>query len=385
MSAFKHDLVMKIHSTPHKAVLAVTGGGAEVFGELLRYGKGSNTVLEATVPYLPQAFDRYVKGTPDKYCSPQAARDLAMASYQRAISYVGVENAETLIGIGASCSLAKDKERDGREHHAFVAIQTAEYTATYDLQLTGKEYSRELEEEIVSIVILGGLSNACGLYEEAEKTLKYFGDHLKTQRFYSQGTPEVFQLLTGQIKSLTVGVAKGMEFNENRTIFPGSFNPFHPAHEKMAEKTYEITGKKVDLEICVHNVDKPALNYTEFFDRRYNLMKLKEKLWCGDIHFTSLPTFVEKAQHFYGATFVLGWDTLLRISDPKYGKIDEVVNIFEQQNAQFIAFHRVMNGKSSHDEGTEGIDHRILKRTQIVPPEISPPIEMSSSEIRKKQ
>ena len=387
MSAYLRDLVLKIHETPHKAVLAVTGGGAEVFGELLKYGQGSNTVLEATVPYNQKAFDRYVKGTPDKYCSPEAARDLAMASYQRAISYLGTDDADGLlqsIGIGASCSLAKDNERAGREHHAFIAIQTSQYTRTYEIQLTGKGYSRELEESMVAMVILSGLASASGLEDQAKKAMEYFGDFLKTTETFTEGTPEIFQLLTGQIKSLTVGVAKGMEYNENRVIFPGSFNPFHPAHETMAAKAHEITGKKVDLEVCVHNVDKPALSFTEFRARLDRLVELKSKPWCGDIHFTALPTFMAKSEHFYGATFVVGWDTFVRISDPKYGKLDAVVNMLQQQNAKFIVFHRTMNGKSSPDEGTEGIDWRFLKMSNIVPPEVFPPIEMSSSEIRKK-
>ena len=125
------EIVLKIHETPHKAVLAITGGGAEAIGELLKYGGGSNTLLEAIVPYDQKAFNDFVKGKPDKYCSPGAARDLAMAAYHRAVNLAGTT--ENIIGIGCTCSLMKDHEREGREHHAYIAVQTKDITENYDL------------------------------------------------------------------------------------------------------------------------------------------------------------------------------------------------------------------------------------------------------------
>jgi hypothetical protein len=94
---------------------------------------------------------------------------------------------------------------------------------------------------------------------------------------------------------------------------------------------------------------------------------------------------MQKAEYFYGATFVVGWDTFKRISDPKYGKIDEVVATLVRQNAKFIVFHRIMDGRASHEEGLDGIDPRFLKMAQIIPPDILPPVDMSSSKIRRSQ
>lgn len=387
----ERDLVLKIHRTPQKAVLALTGGGAEVIGELLRYGQGSNTVLEAIVPYDQKSFDNFVKGTPDKYCSPGAARDLAMAAYQKAIKYSGLENAEILIGIGASCSLAKDNEREGREHHVYIAVQTSEFTRTYEIDLTGCGLNRVEEESLVARVILGVLAFASGLQDSNKNTWglafvnEMFGfasNGRGSTELVTPGTPEMFKLLTGQLKSLTLGVPAGMDHPENRTIFAGSFHPLHPGHAGIAAKVFEITGKKVDLEVCVHNVDKPAFNYTNLRERIAHLEAQKANPWCGDIHFTSLATFMQKAEYFYDATFVVGWDTFKRISDPKYGKIDEVVATLIRQKAKFIVFHRIMEGKASHEEGLEGIEPRFLKMAQIIPPDVLAPVDMSSSRIR---
>jgi hypothetical protein len=51
------ELVKLIHETPHKAVMAITGGGSEAIGELLRHGNGSKTLLEAVVPYDQGSFE----------------------------------------------------------------------------------------------------------------------------------------------------------------------------------------------------------------------------------------------------------------------------------------------------------------------------------------
>lgn len=68
----REKLIQNIHKSPYKAVIAITGGGAEAIGELLRHGNGSATLLEATVPYNQNSFADYIHGVPDKFCAPEA-------------------------------------------------------------------------------------------------------------------------------------------------------------------------------------------------------------------------------------------------------------------------------------------------------------------------
>jgi hypothetical protein len=82
-----NSYVEQILKTDKKMVIALTGGGSVAISELLRYGGASNNLLAAHIPYSSQMFNRYVGHTFDsdfKYCSLEAANELANAVYRRA-------------------------------------------------------------------------------------------------------------------------------------------------------------------------------------------------------------------------------------------------------------------------------------------------------------
>ena len=122
------ERIFQVHKSPCKVVLAITGGGAEIIGELLRHGSGSATVLDAVVPYGMAAMDRFLGRKPEKYCSEKTARLMAMVAYQRALELSkgsdGLAGPD-VIGIGATCKLKAANEREGRKHEIHVAIQAA--------------------------------------------------------------------------------------------------------------------------------------------------------------------------------------------------------------------------------------------------------------------
>ncbi len=371
------DTVLKIHGTPYKVVLAVTGGGAEAIGELLRHGQGSKTLLEAVVPYDQQAFDNFVRGKPDKYCSAGAARDLAMASFQRGLKLTN----DPLIGIGVSCSLAKDDEREGRDHHVYVAFQTINKTISMSLvdikKVTPRtgDTQRMTQEAIVSEFIITYLAYICG----AEPNIRGAS--------WGLVRTDAFVTLPAELAAVAIGKSsvypKVDNFGE-RVIFPGSFNPMHTAHIAICDAVHKITGKIIDLEICAHNVDKPALNYVDLDTRRKQIeLCIKDKPWAGEIFFTGLPTFMEKAELFNSATFIVGWDTFVRINDRKYMNIEEVTSTFYEEGIRFLVFDRLVNGKSVMEHAQQLIVPAIMGCADMIGADILPPMEVSSSAIRK--
>ncbi|MCI0844495.1 MAG: hypothetical protein J4N87_04005, partial [Chloroflexi bacterium] len=95
-------------------------------------------------------------------------------------------------------------------------------------------------------------------------------------------------------------------------LLPGSFSPMHQGHRGLAEAAKKITGIEVGYELSVTNVDKPVLEEAEILKR---LAQFEE---TETVVLTRAETFFKKARLFPGRTFVVGWDTAIRLVAPRY-------------------------------------------------------------------
>lgn len=123
-------------------------------------------------------------------------------------------------------------------------------------------------------------------------------------------------------------------------IFPGSFNPFHRGHARMAQFAMKRLGKPVELELSIANVDKSTLTPEEFMAR---MATMPDSL---GVWLTRSATFVDKSQLFPNATFVVGADTIRRVAQPRYygndeGKLLDAIERIRAQNCRFLVFGRV--------------------------------------------
>ena len=123
-------------------------------------------------------------------------------------------------------------------------------------------------------------------------------------------------------------------------VFPGSFNPLHDGHRRMAEIAAQIHGDRVAWEISVKNVDKPQLDHTEI---RIRLAQFSDR---DTVFLTRAATFVQKAQLFPEATFIVGADTLARIVASEYYRdgvfgSQSAVAFVKSQGCRFIVFGRL--------------------------------------------
>lgn len=130
------------------------------------------------------------------------------------------------------------------------------------------------------------------------------------------------------------------------TLYPGSFNPPHRAHRRVAELAAEKTGAPVAFELSVRNVDKPSLDALEISRR---LEALQEAAPNVPIWTTNAPRFVEKAALFPGSTFALGTDSVVRLGDAKYengstSRRDAVLERLAESGARFLVFTRKIAG-----------------------------------------
>ncbi len=372
------ELCDKIHATPTKAVLVVAGGGSQVIGELLRYGGGSNTILDAQVPYSQTAFEEFIGGVPDKFVSADAACSLAMGAYLRArkLTPPGTD----IVGIGATASLVKDGERIGREHKLFVASQTCDETTCHEYVYPGGQ-TREEEEERAARIILAVLSAAChiefGVIPYCTHAHKSPGDAAR--------------VVSGEKRLVNLTTPAG-ELPEKKVVFPGSFNPIHDGHLKCAEIAARITGQPVDFEISFINVDKPFSHFRSINARLDDFQKHKSKYdFLGDLYLSDTPKFIEKARILPGCTFVVGFDTFSRISDYKYYKnharFNEILDELVYGNVRWIVFPRLMpDGHVSTPDDVRKLPLYNSLVTTITREEYDPleVAHLSSREIRKK-
>jgi hypothetical protein len=100
-------------------------------------------------------------------------------------------------------------------------------------------------------------------------------------------------------------------------VLPGSFNPLHAGHRRLAAVVAELAGTEVAFELSIVNVDKPPLEEVEV------LRRLRQFHGRGRVVLTRAPRFIEKARLLPGVTFAIGWDTAVRLVDPRYYGDDE--------------------------------------------------------------
>ena len=96
-----------------------------------------------------------------------------------------------------------------------------------------------------------------------------------------------------------------------RGLLPGSFNPLHIGHRKLRTVAQDLIGGPVHFELSLVNAEKPPLNSFQIEQRRHQFDDVPLAL-------STAPLFVDKARLFPGTTFVIGYDTAVRILAPRF-------------------------------------------------------------------
>jgi hypothetical protein len=313
--------IEKIHTSPHKAVVAVSGAGTQAVAWLLGVAGASRTILEASVPYGRESMRAFLGFEPEQSASAQTAKDMSKSAYKRAKSQL--EDDSPTVGLACAATIATDRPKLG-DHRAYVSAWDQTGNTLYSLNLHKGLRDRAGEEELVSNLLIHALTVVSGLESRVELGLTP-GDKLEIERV-EHGSP-FDQLFSGSVGWVVMcGGSLSVEREAPEGLLPGSFSPLHRGHRGLVEAMGKLAGMEVGYELSVTNVDKPALEEAEI---RKRLAQFEDH---ETVVLTRAETFSKKARLFPGRTFVVGWDTAIRLVAPRYyggGMADMMVSLAE--------------------------------------------------------
>jgi hypothetical protein len=371
-----HGLVTLLHQrAPYHYALALTGGGTGAAAWLLSVPGGSRTLLEVAVPYAEEALCEYLGQRPASFCSAETGRALAARARDRARWLApGVPVA----GVGCTASLRSDRPKRG-DHRFHLCVDAGERSVALSLTLTKEARDRAGEEEVLDRTLLNALAEAFGLAERVEVPLLP-GEAVVTE---PAAAPDALAaLLSGATPALCVEPDGRTRAGGPRPalLLPGSFNPLHEGHCRLAEVAACQVGAASAFELTVVNADKPPLAGEEV--RR----RLAQFAWRAPVWLTRAPTFAEKADLFPGAAFVVGADTAARIVQPRfYGDSAErmaaALGAVRSRGCHFLVAGRV--GAQGHFVGLEQIEIPPAFRDLFLGiPESAFRLDVSSTQLR---
>lgn len=133
----------------------------------------------------------------------------------------------------------------------------------------------------------------------------------------------------------------------------------------MAAIASDILSQPVCPEISLVNVDKPVLDYSVAAERVADANQL------GQVILTRAARFVEKAELFRDATFIIGADTALRLDEVRYYNSDTVLRdkALDQigyRGSRFLVFGRKIEHEFM-DAGALNLSPLLRELCQFVP------------------
>ena len=335
MDARLREAIEGIHASPTRAVIVATGGGAQALTWLLGVPNASRTVLEISVPYAGEALAELLGRSPARVVSQEVAMEMAQLAFERASHLSGDPHAT---GIGATATIRTQREKRG-EHRCFVASCSSGRRRGYGVTMVKGMRDREAEDEIVSRLIVRLLAEESGVGFDAPLGLSE-PEHLVTLE--DRARDPVRDLLECAVSCVVVDADGSASADPPypEALLPGSFYPLHGGHEALVRVASEILGVEVAFELSTANVDKPPLTYA---DVRRRLRQFESR---GKVVLTRAATFAEKARVLPGSTFVIGFDTAMRLFDPQYyggsvSAMDEALEELRDSGCRFLVAGRV--------------------------------------------
>ena len=331
------SLIERIHDSPTQAVIVIAGAGSLALHQLLSVPGASRTVLEVLIPYSSASLADLLGGGPTMAVSARAGTGMARRAYERAARLrVG---SVPVVGLSCTAAIITDRPKRGA-HRCQVEAWTSHGSQRYSLELEKGLRDRRGEESVVSALVLHALVEASGTDTTIVLPLTG-GEHVvRTGVRYRD---PIGALVAKQIESAVVepnGEVVASPRIED-AVLSGSFNPVHEGHMKLAEVASRLLGTPVVFELSALNVDKPTLSEDTL---RTRVAQFNGK---RSLVITRAPVFHKKAVLMPGCTFVIGWDTAVRLVDPRYYDGSESAMIAALQEIRSHSCRFLVAGRES--------------------------------------
>ena len=289
--------IAQINASEYKFCANITGGGAAFLSGYLARPKASKTFLQGIIPYSCASIDTMI-GKPEKYCNHKAAKKLSLKAFEDAYKFCKTEGGKP-VGIGASCIVHYDGERKGREHKIYIHVHSETKTKTLDIILS-QGLSREVEEELISDLILAILAKTCDVKDSVRLKIAPYYDYVIHSKF------EEYKIDKKWLEA-------PKKDNGEVYVFPGSFNPLHCGHKNIVNKVQSHYNCDVLYEICMGNVDKANIDYIDINKRLSNFNNPEDLIVIPHAYARFIDKYNFYKKHYNKVNFIMGYDTYERL------------------------------------------------------------------------
>lgn len=400
-----HAAVKHLHSLPPMCVVHVTGGAASSLSWLLSVPGASSTIIEASVPYSHTSLRALLRRHAPTATIPSSAASAATATALAAAAYAtaaaAAPHGTPVVGVGAACALASSRPLRGG-HRAHVVARSDVSETRYELRLDQAALRTRVQEDaLASRLVVQALLDACAVPSIAAMSFHPMGllrasvgpgDKISAPEVHEVGDAvEAVLQGDGCVAEMDGRGMWRVGGHSATVVLPGSFNPLHDGHRGMLESARRILpeGTVVGFEISVANPDKPALDADVVRERAAQFRGSK-----GDsppvLVLTSAPLFSEKAAQLPGTVFVVGYDTAVRICEPKYyggdaGLVEALVGVVRNGCSFLVAGRRATPSSGEFLTLDDVAVPRGFESLFRAIPETEFRLDISSTQLREKR